>query len=214
MLLIFGKNSKFGLLISYQMYEYIKGTLAEISPTEVVIENNGVGYKVLISLNTFSRLVQGADVKLFIHHHLREDSELLFGFFDKEERFVFRNLIDVSGIGPNTARTMLSSMSPEEIRVAIIAGDVNKIKSIKGIGLKTAQRVLVDLKDKIGKSGGEDLSSQIFLQESSAERSEATTALVLLGFSKAAVERVVDSILKENPAVRLEDLIKLALKRL
>lgn len=196
------------------MYEYIKGELTALSPTEVVVETGGVGYKLQISLNTYSGLELNSFVKLFVHHHLREDSEQLFGFIDKEERYLFRNLIDVSGIGPNTARMMLSSMTPEELRNAIISGDINKIKAIKGIGLKTAQRLLVDLKDKIGKGSADNISNILFDSPQSTCKSEATTALVLLGFSKNSVEKVIDTIMKENQSIVLEDLIKLALKRL
>lgn len=196
------------------MYDYIKGTLTETSPTEVVLENGNIGYKILISLQTYSKLEAGSYAKLFIYHHLREDTELLFGFFDKEERFIFCLLIEVSGIGPNTARMMLSSMSSDEIRNAIISGDINKLKSIKGIGLKTAQRMLIELKDKIVKSGGSGSSSSFIVSAFTAQREEATTALVLLGFSRTNVDKVIDSLLKENPACKLEELIKLALKRL
>ena len=196
------------------MYDYIKGILAELTPTEVVLETNNIGYKIQISLQTYSKLTPGANSKLFIYHHLREDIELLYGFFDKEERGIFCHLIEVSGIGPNTARTMLSSMTSDEIRNAIITGDVNKLKSIKGIGLKTAQRLLIDLKDKIIKGGVSDISGSFSAGSAPTQRDEALSALVLLGFAKQNVEKVLDSILKELPGCRLEDLIKLALKRL
>ncbi|MEN6618534.1 MAG: Holliday junction branch migration protein RuvA [Rikenellaceae bacterium] len=196
------------------MYDYIKGSITELNPTEVVVETNNIGYKILISLQTYSKLKSGSDVKLFIYHHLREDIELLFGFFDKEERFIFCLLLEVSGIGPNTARMMLSSMSSEEIRNAIISGDINKLKSIKGIGLKTAQRMLIELKDKIVKSGNLGGTSTFITSANSTQREEATTALVLLGFSRVNVDKVIDSLLKESPAYKLEELIKLALKRL
>lgn len=196
------------------MYDYISGKIAELTPTEIVLDNNGIGYKVLISLYTYSALIQGEDFKIYIYHHLREDNELLFGFKDREERSIFCNLIEVSGIGPNTARMMLSSMSPEEIRDAIIAGDVNKLKSIKGIGLKTAQRLLIDLKDKIIKGGSSSSIFPTMPYKGDKSRDEASTALVLLGFSKSNVDKVLDTLLKENPSSTLEELIKLALKRL
>lgn len=196
------------------MYDYFKGKLTELGPTEIVLENNNIGYKILISLQTYSRLKADSDVKLFIYHHLREDTELLYGFFDKEERFIFCLLLDVSGIGPNTARMMLSSMSSDEIRNAIISEDINKLKSIKGIGLKTAQRMLIELKDKIVKGSSSVGSTSFLASANSAVREEATTALVLLGFSRANVDKVVDSLLVENPGYQLEVLIKLALKRL
>lgn len=196
------------------MHTYIKGELIEITPTQAVIENNGIGYELQISLQTFTEIQSLRDVMLYIHHHLREDVELWYGFATKEERNIFRMLIEVNGIGPNTARMMLSSMNCTEIRNAIITGDVNRIKSIKGIGLKTAQRVIIDLKDKIAK-GGEDNTAAIFDQETkSANMEEALSALVMLGFAKASAEKVVKAVCKEKPDSSLEELIKLSLKRL
>ena len=196
------------------MFDYIKGEITELSPTEMVIENSGIGYKLLISLQTYSKLKKGESGKLYIHHHLREDVELLYGFFDKEERVIFTNLIEVSGVGPNTARMMLSSMSSEEIRTSIITSDVNRLKSIKGIGLKTAQRLLIDLKDKMVKVSSIESDSTFGTSPAGKVREEASGALVLLGFSKPNVEKVLDSLLKENPSSSLEELIKLSLKRL
>jgi holliday junction DNA helicase RuvA len=196
------------------MYEYIKGELTELTPTEIVIENGGIGYKILISLQTYSKLKRGEMSKLFVYHHIREDIELLFGFFDKEERFIFTHLIAVSGIGPNTARMMLSSMSSDEIRNAIIMGDLNRLKSIKGIGLKTAQRLLIELKDKMVKISGKDDASAFIGESGNRQHEEASSALILLGFSKPNVEKVLDVLLRENPAYSLEELIKLSLKRL
>ncbi len=196
------------------MYEYIKGTLTNVSPTEVVLENGGIGFKILISLQTYSMLKLNSEAKLYIYHHLREDIEALYGFINKEERYIFLNLIEVSGIGPNTARMMLSSMTSEEIRNAIITGDLNKLKAIKGVGVKTAQRLLVELKDKIGKGSPEDINSILFAGEDSAIKREASTALILLGFTKTNVEKVIDLVLKDNQGVSLEELIKQALKRL
>ncbi len=195
------------------MYDYIKGSLAEITPTEAVVENNGIGYKLQISLQTYADIQALNHVKLYIYHHLREDAELWYGFWKKEERSIFMMLIEVSGIGPNTARMMLSSMTDEEIKNAIIAGDVNRIKSIKGIGLKTAQRVIIELKDKIIK-GGNTAMETLLPNRNSANMEEALSALVLLGFAKNAAEKVLQGILKENPDYSLEDLIKIALKRL
>ncbi len=196
------------------MYEYIKGELTELTPTEIVVENGGIGYKILISLQTYSKLKRGDMSKLFIYHHIREDNELLFGFFDKEERSVFTHLIAVSGIGPNTARMMLSSMSSDEIRNAIITGDLNRLKSIKGIGLKTAQRLLIDLKDKMVKISSQDGFYAFIGGSENRKHEEASSALILLGFSKPNVEKVLDMLLKESPAYSLEELIKLSLKRL
>lgn len=196
------------------MYTYIKGELTEITPTAATIENNGIGYELQISLQTFAEIQGLRDVMLYIHHHIREDVEMWYGFATKEERSIFRMLIEVNGIGPNTARMMLSSMNSTEIKTAIISGDVNRIKSIKGIGIKTAQRVIIDLKDKIAK-GGEDVSSALFVQEAtSANMEEALSALVMLGFAKSAAEKVLKSVYKENPQYTLEELIKFSLKRL
>ena len=152
-------------------------------------------------------------MKVYIHHYLREDEELYYGFSTKDERDLFRLLIGVSGIGASTARMMLSSLSSDEIRNAIIAGDINKIKSIKGIGLKSAQRLILELKDKVVKGGGSD-SSVLFTSASNPAADEATTALVLLGFTKANVSKAVSAVLKEAPGASLEDIIKLALKKL
>ena len=195
------------------MYDYISGDIIELSPAELILDNNGIGYKFQISLNSYSRFREQSKAKIYIHHHLREDEELFYGFFTKEERHIFTLLISVSGIGPNTARMMLSSMTPEEIQVAIISGDVNTIKSIKGIGLKTAQRVIIELKDKIAKgaSSGSDI---IFDSQINNVRNEATSALVLLGFSKSNIEKVLSATLKSKPDATLEELIKLALKQL
>ena len=196
------------------MYTYIKGELVEITPTTAVIENNGMGYELQISLQTFTEIQSLRDVMLYIHHHVREDVELWYGFATKEERSIFRMLIEVNGIGPNTARMMLSSMSSTEIKTAIISGDVNRIKSIKGIGIKTAQRVIIDLKDKIAK-GSEDVTSALFVSEvKSANMEEALSALVMLGFAKNAAEKVLKAVHKENPDYTLEELIKFSLKRL
>ena len=196
------------------MYDYIKGEVAEIGPTEVVVETGSFGYKLQISLQTYSKIQTGSKVKLFIHHHLREDIELMYGFFDKDERAIFQHLIEVSGIGPNTARMMLSSMTSDEIRNAIITGDINRLKSIKGIGLKTAQRLLIDLKDKIVKGGGGSIITGGLVTVPDSRRDEAISALILLGFSKANVEKVIDGLLRESPSSALEELIKLSLKRL
>ena len=194
------------------MYYYITGSLIESTPTEAVIENNGIGYKLQISLQTYSDIQGLNEAKLYIYHHLREDIELWYGFFSKEERNIFLMLIEVNGIGPNTARMMLSSLTPEELKTAIIAEDVNKIKSVKGIGLTTAQRVIIDLKDKIIKGGAQ--SDALFPGESSKNKEEALSALVLLGFSKSAADKVISEILKEKPSTTLEELIKFSLKRL
>lgn len=195
------------------MIEYIKGTLEDLTPTDAVVECHGIGYRILISLQTFSQLENRKEVTVYIHHYLREDEELFYGFGTKDERELFRLLIGVSGIGAATARMMLSSLTSDEIRNAIIAEDINRIKSIKGIGLKSAQRLILELKDKVVKGAGND-SPAIFSQIDNSIIQEATTALVLLGFTKASVNKVVSAVLKEKPEATLEMIIKLALKRL
>ena len=195
------------------MIEYIKGTLESLAPTEAVVEAYGIGYKLLISLQTYEGLEGKKDVIVYIHHYLREDEELYYGFATKDERELFRLLIGVSGVGAATARMMLSSLTCDEIRNAIIGNDINKIKSIKGIGLKSAQRLILELKDKVVKGGGSD-STIIFSPASNGAADEACTALVLLGFTKANVTKAVTSVLKESPGASLEEIIKLALKKL
>lgn len=194
------------------MYDYISGTIAEINPAQVVIDNHGIGYSILISLQTFDRLREASEAKLYIWHLVREDDEALFGFFDREERRIFTLLIGVSGVGPNTARVMLSSLSAEEVKTAVTTGDVGKIKGVKGIGLKTAQKIIIELKDKLAKASSE--SEIPGLSSASEQKAEAATALITLGFSKQAVEKVLDSIIKKEPGCPLEEMIKKALKML
>ena len=196
------------------MIDYIKGSIEELSPTETTIENNGIGYKILISLQTYEGLNGQKDTKVYIHHYLREDEELYYGFATKDERELFRLLIGVSGIGASTARMMLSSLTAEEIRNAILAEDINKIKSIKGIGLKSAQRLILELKDKVVKGAGTDTAALFPTSETSTATDEAVTALVMLGFTKANVNKAVSAVLKEKPSASLEEIIKLSLKRL
>ncbi|MBO5562441.1 MAG: Holliday junction branch migration protein RuvA [Bacteroidales bacterium] len=195
------------------MIDYIKGQIIELTPTELILECGGIGYSILISLQTYEAMQMKTQTVAYIHHYIREDEELYFGFATKDERELFRLLIGVSGIGVASARMMLSSLTSEEIRNAILAEDINKIKSVKGIGLKSAQRLVLELKDKIVKGAGTDAGT-MFRQETSALAEEATTALVMLGFSKANINKVLPAILKENPGARVEDLIKAALKRL
>lgn len=195
------------------MIDYIKGEITELNPTEVTVECNGIGYRILISLQTFSAIEKQKETKIYIHHYLREDEELYYGFSTKDERELFRLLIGVSGIGASTARMMLSSLSSEEIRNAIIAEDINRIKSIKGIGTKSAQRLIIELKDKIVKGAGSDTGTLLQTAESSIVE-EATTALVLLGFTKANVTKAVNAVLKENPSASIETIIKASLKKL
>jgi Holliday junction DNA helicase RuvA len=193
------------------MIDYIKGDIARITPTFLILETGGIGYFINISLTTFSKLEGKSEFKLLVHEVIREDSHQLFGFADTEERNIFRMLISVSGVGANTARMMLSSLSPGEIEKAIIGSDVNILKSVKGIGLKTAQRIIVDLKDKLGKHAG---SSEIFAFADNTMREEALSALVMLGFAKSVVAKVLDKIVREENNLTVEGMIKRALKNL
>ena len=195
------------------MIDYIKGKITGLTPTEVILECYGIGYRILISLQTYEGLNGKDDATVYIHHYLREDEELYYGFSSKDERELFRLLIGVSGIGASTARMMLSSLNSEEIRNAILAEDINKIKSIKGIGLKSAQRLILELKDKVVKGAGTD-NSMLFSPTSNTAVDEAVTALVMLGFTKANVNKAVSAVIKEKPSASLEEIIKLALKRL
>ena len=195
------------------MIEYIKGRIEELTPTNVILETYGIGYHILISLQTYEGLNDKSEATVYIHHYIREDEELYYGFATKDERELFRLLIGVSGIGASTARMMLSSLTSDEIRNAIIAEDINKIKSIKGIGMKSAQRLILELKDKVVKGAGSD-SPALFSTVSNGAADEATTALVMLGFTKANVNKAVAAVLKEKPTATLEEIIKLSLKRL
>lgn len=194
------------------MYEYIHGKITGLTPANAVIEAGSIGYFINISLNTYS-LVNGKDqAKLFLHQVVREDAHLLYGFAEEAERELFRLLISVNGIGSSTALMMLSSLNPAEIREAILSENVNLLKSIKGIGAKTAQRVIIDLKDKIGKGPATD---QILISSTdNTIRNEALSALVMLGFAKKSIEKELDKILKANPNVTVEEMIKMALKGL
>ena len=203
--------SKTGFYDYIIMYEYITGKLAELTPSYAVIDNNGIGWLVNISLNTFSALEGKSDCKVLIHQVIREDANILYGFADAFEREVFRMLIDVSGVGPNTARVVLSSMSPVELQNAVIQEDAKLIGKVKGIGPKTAQRIVIDLKDKIKKSGA-TVAGVTSVSPQNMHRDEALAALVMLGYQKAAAEKAVDAALKHNPSLSAEDLIKLALR--
>ena len=193
------------------MITYLKGKLAEKNLTNVIIECNGIGYFVLISLQTYTRIPDNENILLHTHLSIREDAHVLFGFYDKIEREIFKLLISVSGVGPSTAITMLSSMTTEQIQQAIANKDVIAIKSVKGIGDKTAQRVIVDLKDKILKTFN---ISEDLLTSNNTIKNEALTALEVLGFSRKASEKVVQSLLNESTDITIEELIKKALKNL
>lgn len=193
------------------MISHIQGRLVEKNPTDVIIDCNGVGYFINISLHTFSKIPASEQVKLYTHLQVREDAHTLFGFAEKVERELFRLLISVSGVGASTARTMLSSLDPQQVMESIAAGDVGTIQSVKGIGAKTAQRLVIDLKDKIVKLYGLDDVSAV---SSNTNRNEALSALETLGFSKKQVEKVCDKVLKEFPEASAEEIIKQALKNL
>lgn len=192
------------------MIEYLKGEVAELSPTSVTIESNaGVGYYINISLPTYSYLADKQNVKLYVHEVIREDAYILYGFLNQSEREFFLHLISVSGVGANTARMIMSSLTIPEIQEIILSGNVNSLKAVKGIGQKTAERIIVELKDKIGRVGTSD--SSIFIKENPI-KSEAVSALVMLGFNQQLSQKTVDKIYKENPNATLEQLIKMALK--
>ena len=193
------------------MITQIKGRLIEKTPTYLVIDCNGIGYEVNISLNTFSSISSEENIQLFTHLQIREDAHILYGFFTVAERTVFRLLISISGIGTSTARTMLSSLTPNEIQQAIIAEDVPKIQGIKGIGLKTAQRVIIELKDKIKSLHGME---EIPTAKSNTIKEETLSALEVLGYSRKSSEKVVDNLIHGNPSITIEDLIKGALNKL
>lgn len=193
------------------MIDYIKGQIAELTPTSVTIESYGIGYFINISLNTYSALDNLKEAKLFIYESIREDAHQLFGFFDNSERMIFTHLISVSGVGASTARVMLSSMNPNELVAIISAGNADLLKTVKGIGLKTAQRIIVELKDKL-KTEGADMMQISAVTNPSGD--EAIAALVMLGFSQPASQKVVGKILKEKPDSKVEEIIKTALKML
>lgn len=193
------------------MIHHLKGQLIEKNPTNVVIDCNGVGYFVHISLHTYALLPTSEAVHLYTHLQVKEDSHTLYGFREKSEREIFRLLISVSGVGASTARTMLSSLDPRQIMDAIASGDVATIQSIKGIGAKTAQRVILDLKDKILKVFGLD---EVSAPQSNTSREEALSALETLGYTRKQSEKVIDKIIKTTPDATVETLIKLALKNL
>ncbi len=193
------------------MIEYIRGKVEELLPSNVILDVNGIGYNLNISLATYSEIQDKKEVKLFVYEAIREDAFVLYGFATKRERDLFLLLISVSGVGANTARLILSSLSVEELQNVIASGNVNTLKGVKGIGLKTAQRIIVDLKDKI------DFSADAVAEIAAADNgkaSEAEQALVMLGFNVAAVRKVVEKLLKETPSLSVEQVIKQALKQL
>ena len=194
------------------MITHIKGKLVEKSPTSVIIDVNGVGYLINISLNTFSSIPDKENLQLYTHLQIKEDSHTLFGFYGLKEREIFRLLISVSGIGASIARTMLSSLSPQQIIQGISIGDSAMIQSVKGIGLKTSQRVIIELKDKVLKIY--DIDDDISFQNNNTAKEEALSALEVLGINKKTSEKLVDKIMLDNAEASIEFIIKEALKNL
>jgi len=193
------------------MYEFIRGIIVERNPAHIIIEAGGIGYFINISLNTYSKFNQKQEGLIYLHQVIRDDAHVFYGFADKGERDLFRNLISVNRVGSNTAIMMLSSLTPDEIAVAVTTENVAALKAVKGIGIKTAQRIIIDLKDKLGKLYDTD---QIFHSPNNTILNESLSALVMLGFVKRDAEKVVAKILQEQPQTTVEGVIKLALKRL
>ncbi|HNQ67081.1 MAG TPA: Holliday junction branch migration protein RuvA [Bacteroidales bacterium] len=194
------------------MFEYIKGHLVELTPTYVVVENNDLGYFINVTVNTSASLKQGQECQLYLHQVVREDAHLLFGFIDKKEREIFRLLISVSGIGPNTARLVLSSINSNDLAEAVIKNNIALLQSVKGIGSKTAQRIIIELRDKISDMNIE--YDQKFSSSDNTLQKDALNALTMLGFSKPVVEKVLIKLFKENNNLSLEEVVKLALNYL
>jgi Holliday junction DNA helicase RuvA len=193
------------------MITYIKGRLIEKSPTKIIVESNGIGYEINISLNTYEQILDDESIKIFTYLQRKEDSDILFGFSSKSERSIFQQLISISGIGPSTARTILSSISPTEIQEAVWEEDVDRIKSIKGIGLKTAQRLIIELKDKVELFDKKDIDLS---SENLDIKKEALLALSVLGFNKSKSEKIVSKLYFENKDIELQELIKRSLNKL
>lgn len=202
-------------MILYVMINYIKGTIVELTPTLIILDNHGIGYDIEISLQTYQALEGKTEATIYIYHHIRqrEDIELYYGFATKDERELFKLIIGVSGIGVNSARMILSSLTADELREAILSENVSLIKGVKGIGLKSAQRMILELKDKIVKGEGSD-DSTLFKTNNSETVEEATAALIMLGFSKPNINKAIQAIIKEKPSAKVEEIIKMALMRL
>ena len=198
------------------MYEYITGRMTDLNPDEAIVEAGGIGYKVLISLTTYEKLNKAGSeaVKLYLYHQVKEDDENLLGFYDKHERALFLLLISVSGVGAATACSILSALTAEELTEAIVTQDVGRIKKVKGIGLKTAQRLILELKDKLSAGAAGEFRFDEAGGKPNPVRDEACGALSMLGYQKAAAEKVVDAVLKENPGITVEEVIKRSLKML
>lgn len=190
------------------MFEFFEGKFVEITPSYIVVNCGGVGYRIEISLNSYSILKDKSEGKVLVHHIVREDAQLLFGFENEKERQLFRYLISVNGVGANTARMILSSLSCDDLIEAVVTENVNVIKAVKGIGLKTAQRIIIDLKDNLNKI--EIVKTEITI--GNKNREEALLALQTLGFNKTIIEKTLDKILKTNASLGVEELIRQALK--
>ena len=195
------------------MISFIKGKKLEIDPTKIIIDVNGIGYELKISLRTYSEIKEHSVVNLFTHLQVKEDSHTLFGFYDKSERKTFLSLLSISGVGPSTAIMILSSLSSSELNSAIISSDVLTIKSVKGIGLKTAERIILELKDKILKNLNQKNSNNFLVERDNTIKNEALSALSSLGISKNVVNNHIDRVLDTNNNISLEDLIREVLKR-
>jgi len=195
------------------MISFIKGKKLEIDPTKIIIDVNGIGYELKISLRTYSEIKEHSVVNLFTHLQVKEDSHTLFGFYDKSERKTFLSLLSISGVGPSTAIMILSSLSSSELNSAIISSDVLTIKSVKGIGLKTAERIILELKDKISKNLNQKNPNNFLVERDNTIKSEALSALSSLGISKNVVNNHIDRVLDNNNNISLEDLIREVLKR-
>ena len=193
------------------MIEYIKGELIVLTPANAIVETNGIGYSINISLVTYAELTGSASCKLYVYEAIRDDAFILYGFTTQEERTLFLQLISVSGVGPNTARMIMSSLSASELQEAISTDNVAILRSVKGIGLKTAERIIVDLRDKVTKTTIENGVTSLGVKSAV---SEAVSALVMLGFQQAASQKVVDKLAKDEPALSLEKLVKRALQML
>jgi len=191
------------------MYEFIEGDFVEKSPAHLVVSTGHLAYYIHISVLTYSTVSNLPGGRIYLHFVVREDVQMLYGFSTRSEREIFRLLISVSGVGANTARLILSSLTPDEITQAILAGNVAVLQGIKGIGVKSAQRIIIDLKDKVGKGAGID---ELFFSQDNTSRAEALSALVALGFPKKTVEKILTRILSEQPELSVEEVVKAALK--
>ncbi len=197
------------------MYEYIKGEIAELSPARVVIEAAGVGYDISISLQTYSEIEHQTEAKIYTHYVVREDAQLLYGFASKFERELFRHLLSVSGVGGNTARMILSTYSPDELRNIIATGNATLLKNVKGLGLKTAQKIIVELSGKvIATTPYEERQLLSKVQDNNEIYDEALAALTMLGFTRTASDKALKAVLKQNPSCSVEEAIRFSLKQL